>query len=271
MTEAATATPEGGVRRPGWRARLYDQLDPAARPHRLSPLNRLLVVLILAATFLAILETEQPLMERYGDLFLALEVGFGLLFLVEYLARIWTAAEAPGSESAWRKRLRYVTSIWGLLDLAAVVTAFMPHLLAESAAARWVRLLRLIRLAKLGRYSETARYLIHAIRSRGEELLLSLCVGLILMLAASVALYFVEGHVQPDKFGSVPRALWWAVATMTTIGYGDVYPVTALGRFLAAVLAVLSIGLIAMPAGILAAAFSDAVIRGRRDDAPTEP
>lgn len=268
MAEAVATAAGDGAKRLTLRARLYDQLEPAARPHRLSPMNRLLVFLIFAATLLAIVETEQPLMDRYGPVFHTLEFTFGVLFLLEYLARVWIAAEAPGPEAAWRKRLRYVTSFWGLLDLAAVVTAFVPYLLAGSAAARWLRLLRLIRLAKLGRYSETARYLVEAIRSRGEELLLSLCVGLILMLTASVALYFVEGHVQPDKFGSVPRALWWAVATMTTIGYGDVYPVTALGRFLAAVLAVLSIGLIAMPAGILAAAFSDAVIRGRHDDDP---
>lgn len=259
----------GGTKSATLRARLYRELDPAAQPHHLSLLNRLLVLLIFAATLLAILETEQPLVERYGALFHGVELAFGVLFSVEYLARVWTAAEKPGSGTAWRKRVRFMTSLEGLLDLAAAVTAFLPYLMAGSAAVRWVRLLRLIRLAKLGRYSETARYLVHAIRSRGEELLLSLCVGLVLMLAASVALYFVEGSIQPDKFGSVPRALWWAVATMTTIGYGDVYPVTALGRFLAAVLAVLSIGLIAMPAGILAAAFSDAVVRSRRDDDPS--
>lgn len=249
-----------------WRARLHDQLDPTARPHRLSPVNRLLVVLILAATFLAILETEEALFLRHEALFHTLELTFGVLFLAEYLGRVWTAPERPGDRPAWRKRLDFVVSFEGLMDLAAVVTAFLPYLFAESAAARALRLVRVIRLAKLGRYSETLRYLRDAIRSRGEELLLSLCVGLVLMLVASIALYFVEGQIQPDKFGSVPRALWWAVATMTTIGYGDVYPITALGRFIAAILAVLSIGLIAMPAGILAAAFSDAVIRGRTDD-----
>lgn len=250
-----------------WRARLYDQLDPTARPHKLSPVNRALVIVILAATALAIVETEHTLLDTHRWLFHGFELTFAVLFLAEYAARIWTAAERPGPEPVWRKRLRFVFSVEGVLDLLAIVTAFLPYLMAESAIARSARLIRVIRLAKLGRYSETLRYLREAIRSRGDELLLSLTVGLVLMLTASVALYLIEGHVQPEKFGSVPRALWWAVATMTTIGYGDVYPITPLGRFIAAVLAVLSIGLIAMPAGILAAAFSDAVIRGRHDDA----
>ena len=100
--------------------------------------------------------------------------------------------------------------------------------------------------------------------SRRDELILSLVAGLSLIVVAATALYLAEGGVQPEKFGSIPRALWWSVATMTTIGYGDVYPITPLGKVLASVTAILSIGLIAMPTGILAAAFSDGMDRHRR-------
>lgn len=105
-----------------------------------------------------------------------------------------------------------------------------------------------------------------AIHSRRTELILTLGLALIAMLVASTFLYWAEGDVQPDKFGSIPRALWWSVVTLTTVGYGDVYPVTPLGKIFAAILAVGGIGLIALPTGILAAAFSDAMQRRRERD-----
>ena len=126
---------------------------------------------------------------------------------------------------------------------------------------RMARLGRILRLAKLGRMSRALEHLSEAVSSRREELLLSLMAGFFLMVVAATALYLAEGAIQPDKFGSILRALWWSVATMTTIGYGDVYPVTPLGKVLAAITAIFSIGFIALPTGILASAFSDAVQR----------
>jgi voltage-gated potassium channel len=111
--------------------------------------------------------------------------------------------------------------------------------------------------------SSAWRHIGEAISSRRSELFLSLFAGIGLMVFSATLLYLAEGDAQPDKFGSIPRALWWAVATLTTIGYGDIYPVTPIGKLLASVTAVTSIGLIALPTGILAAAFSDAMARHR--------
>jgi voltage-gated potassium channel len=107
------------------------------------------------------------------------------------------------------------------------------------------------------------RNLTDAVHSRRYELGLTMGLAVGLLLVGAAALYWIEGDLQPEKFGSIPRALWWAVITMTTIGYGDVYPITPLGKFVAALVAIAGIGLIAMPTGILAAAFSDAM---RKDD-----
>lgn len=128
---------------------------------------------------------------------------------------------------------------------------------------RLLRLLRLVRLAKLGRYSLAIGAIGDALRDRRYELGASVAIAIVLLLVTSSLLYVVEGEVQPETFGSIPRAMWWSIATLTTVGYGDVVPITALGRTLAGATALLGIGLVALPTGILAAAFSDALARRR--------
>jgi voltage-gated potassium channel len=255
------------VRRPGLRARLYRELDPKARPRQgLSRLNLILIVLILAAVTLAILETEPTLIDDYGRLFAQLELVFGVVFVTEYLARLWVSVDDPEFGPGWRGRLRFMISPSAIVDLLAAASSFTPTGHGLLVLRAW-RLMRILRLAKLGRMSRAWSHITLAVHSRRAELLLSLYAGLVVMVVSSTLLYFIEGSIQPDKFGSIPRALWWSVATLTTIGYGDVFPITPLGRMLAAVTALTSIGVIAMPTGILAAAFSDAIQRHREAEA----
>ena len=130
-----------------------------------------------------------------------------------------------------------------------------------------MRIVRLIALAKFGRYSIALSQLIRAFVRRRYELLMSLVIAGLVFLIAATGMYAIEGSVQPEAFGSIPRALWWALTTLTTVGYGDVYPVTPLGRVFAGLMAVAGIGLIAMPAGILAAAFTEIGQQGKDTDA----
>lgn len=249
---------------PTLRARLYAQLAPEARRSGLSPVNRLLAILILCAAVITVLGTEPTLHMQLGDAFAAGEVALASIFLVEYLARIWVAPEASGGGGPWLKRLRFVLSPWAVIDLVAVVASFAPST-GPTLLLRGFRLLRVLRLARLGRLSDAWQLIAESVSSRKPELILSLVAGFVVILVSATLLYLVEGDVQPDKFGSIPRALWWAVATMTTIGYGDVYPVTPVGKALASVAAITSIGLIALPTGILASAFSEALARHRAE------
>jgi len=130
-------------------------------------------------------------------------------------------------------------------------------------ALRFVRFFRILRLAKLGRFSSAWSDLGNAIRSRKEELFLAFSLSAFTMLIASTLMYWAEGAAQPEKFGSIPRTMWWTIVTLTTVGYGDVYPVTPVGKFLCGMVAVAAIGLIALPTGILAAAMSDVMQRRR--------
>lgn len=244
---------------------LYRQLEPNVWPRKgLSPLNILIVVVILLGTFAAILQTEPLVFAGRERLFFTLEVSFGFFFAGEYLARLWVASEEPG-RSATAKRLRFVFSFSGLLDLAIIVATFAPFMTVNLIVLRLVRLLRIVRLAKLGRMSVAIKRLSKAVASRKYELLFTMGLAATVLVFGATALHLIEGDLQPDKFGSIPRAMWWSVITLTTIGYGDVYPITVLGKIFAALVAVAGIGLIAMPTGILASAFSEAV----RDDAVT--
>lgn len=252
------------------RRRIHTQLDPLAWPGPgLSPTNIALVIAILLATAAAIIETEPSVSGPYRRVFSSLEVTFGVLFAIEYAARLWTAAEdARLGVHTWQRRLRFVLTPSALFDLFAIAITFAPFLGINALAFRLVRLLRVLRLAKLGRMSSALTLLMLTVRSRRYELTVTLALAGTVLVLGATALYWAEGDIQPAQFGSIPRALWWAVVTLTTIGYGDAYPITALGKVMAAAVAFAGIGLIAMPTGILAAAFSEAVREQRRPRSP---
>lgn len=247
-----------------WRRRLYANLHPPAwRRRGLSPLNRFIALAIVLAVGLAILQSEPTLYVGNEWIFRALELVFAVIFLAEYVGRIWIAGENPDFGPTLRGRLRYALSVPALIDLVALASMFATLMGPQGAILRLFRLVRIVALAKLGRYSSALNAIGQAIHSRRYELSMSLVIAGLLLVISSTLLYLVEGEGQPDDFGSIPRAMWWSIATLTTVGYGDAYPITPLGKILAGLTALTGIGLIAMPTGILASAFSDALQRQR--------
>ncbi len=243
------------------RARVARSVDPELSPGRsLSWTNRLLVLAILVAGGLAIMETEPTVVTGRVGLFAHAELAFGMLFAVEYGVRLWVAPENPRWGSGdWRARLRYMVSPAALIDIVAIMPTLMMAAGTSPILLRFFRAIRILRLAKLGRMSDAWEDLSAALHERRHELALTLMIAVVLMLVSSTLLWWAEGDVQPKAFGSIPRALWWSIITLTTIGYGDTFPITALGRVFAGLTAIAGVGLVAMPTGILAAAFSDTV------------
>lgn len=251
-----------------FRRALYAQLDPPTWPTRgLSPLNAFLCAIILVGTAAAIIETEPGIAQGNEHWFRYLEVAFGIVFALEYAGRFWTIVEDAGDGRAWARRLRFVVSPSAIVDLLVLAATFAPMVVVNGQMLRLLRLFRIIRLAKLGRMSSAMQHLFDAVASRRLELGLTAAIALALLVTGASALYWIEGEIQPVQFGSIPRSLWWAIVTLTTIGYGDAVPITVPGKIVAAGMAVCGIGLIAMPTGILAAAFSDAMERSRAAEA----
>jgi voltage-gated potassium channel len=239
---------------------LAQELDPELHPQPgLSLLNAFLLVFIVASIIIGILETEPVLREAWPAFFKLAEFAFVVLFLLEFIGRLICAPLNP----RYGNIFGFLRSWPAFIDIAVLVTLVLPFFGLEPALLRMVRALRILRLARLGRFSIALSHLGDAFAERRYELIAGLVFSGLLLLGAATALYLVEGGIQPDAFGSIPRALWWAVATLTTVGYGDVVPVTGIGRVLAAFTALAGIAVIAIPTGIMAAAFTDVIRKAR--------
>ncbi|HVM23679.1 MAG TPA: ion transporter [Sphingomicrobium sp.] len=249
------------------RLKAYRQLEPTAWPGKgLSPVNSFLVVLILIAVIEAVLDTEPLIAEGREALLRSIELGIGIVFLIEYLARVWVAVDNPRFAGSRFPRLRYMATPLAIIDLLAVLPALFAFGGAPSLLLRFFRVLRMLRLAKLGRTSRAWQHIRDAVHDRRHEFALVLgLLGITVLISASL-LYLAEAEAQPDKFGSIPRALWWSIVTLTTVGYGDAYPVTTLGRVMAGIIAITGVTVIALPTGIFAASFAEAMERQRRKD-----
>jgi voltage-gated potassium channel len=178
------------------------------------------------------------------------------IFSLEYVLRIWACTCAKKYKHPLTGRLKYIFSSGSIIDLLAI----MPFYLSLTFDLRFVRIFRLIRFLrffKLGRYLNSTKIISRVFDAKKNELVLCLIITLCLIIVASSLMYFIEHGKQPDKFSSIPETMWWSVTTLTTVGYGDVFPVTALGRILTAVISIMGVGMFALPAGILASGFAD--------------
>lgn len=215
------------------------------------------ISLILLNVIAVILETVESLYLSYNSLFRAFELFSICIFTLEYALRVWTCTYIDKYKQPILGRLRYILSFSSLIDLLAIVPFYLPlSKIYDFRFVRIFRLLRFMRVFKLGRYLNATRIISNVFKSKKEELVLCLLMTLALIVISSILMYFVEHDTQPDKFSSIPETMWWSVTTLTTVGYGDVFPITALGRILTAFISILGIGLFALPAGILASGFS---------------
>lgn len=241
--------------------RLYRLLeDSRGNDHASRLLDRLLIALVLVTVVISILQTVPDVLPDWGRLLADLQLGFGLVFLLEYLCRLYVADLHPPLRryGPFRARLHYALQPMAVIDLLAVLPLVLVLVLPVSSLPV-LTVFRLLRFLKLVRYSPALRSLTSAVVQERQALAASLFIVCGVILVASTLMYLVEHRAQPDVFGSVPLAAWWAVTTATTTGYGDVVPVTTLGKILAGLVMLTGYALLALPVGIIASAFAQEV------------
>lgn len=217
-------------------------------------INLLLMLLIFFNVVAEVAESVADIARQYGELFHQFELISVAIFTVEYLLRLWVAPENPDyGDSRW-PRLAFARSGMAIIDVLAIAPFYFGMFV--DIDARVLRGLRLFRVFKLTRYSSSMDLLFTVVKKELPSIGSALFVMSILIILAASGIYAVERDVQPDKFGSIPSALWWATVTLTTVGYGDVVPLTAGGRVFGMLLMLTGVGMAALPAGILAAGYS---------------
>lgn len=243
----------------GLRYRLYTELVPEARLRGISATNIFIVALVLASFLFLALETEPALNSQPGwkMAFAVFNVFVVAAFAVEYVLRVLAAGLDP-QYAGLGGRLKYMTRFYSIADLLAFLPELIVMIVGGGIPLIALRVFRLFRLIKIARFVPAFDVLGAAMKRAGSQLLTTLAMAMALVYVAAVLLYFIEGVGQGrEEFNSIPRAIWWSIATLTTVGYGDVYPVTTLGRIAASVIAIAGIGVVALPAGVFASAFSD--------------
>ncbi len=235
------------------RRRVYEILEPAAPGDRASHIvDMLLLFLIVANVIALVMETVEPIRASAPAFFFWLERTTIALFSVEYLLRLWSATADARFARPVSGRARWAATPLAIFDLLAFLPALLPFVGVDLRAAR---VLRLARMAKLGRYSTAVQTVLRVIRSKRDELVTVLMLLCLLLVVSATLLYFAERSAQPEAFNSIPAAMWWAIATLTTVGYGDLYPITPIGRLFGGLVTVVGIAMLAIPTGILGAAF----------------
>lgn len=234
---------------------IHKQLNFGQTKKKFSTVQKILILLILLSSVIVIIETENEIFETNKEFFEYSKYFFGIIFTVEYLFRVFTAGYLKKYRGIGG-RISYIFSFWTLVDLIAIIPFFISGV-NETFLLRLFRLIRLFSVIRIGRYSSALKNVLDAISDRKHELLFAIAISSTVLLISSTFMYLLEAEYQPEAFGSIIRSTWWAAAALTTVGYGDVYPVTALGKVFAVISAFSSIGIVALPAGILAGSFTE--------------
>ena len=248
------------------RRRIWEVVEIATPGDGASRVFDLTILTLIFLNVLAtILGTVSEIHARFGVALDQFEVLSVAVFTVEYLTRLWACRADERYDRLIVGRLLFAKRGLLLIDLMAILPFYLPFVGIDLRSFRVLRLLRILRIVRIGRYYNSL-YMIHrVVRAKREELVLTSAVMFLLLVVSASVLFYCEHDLQPDSFSSIPATMWWAIATLTTVGYGDMYPITVLGRLFASVIAVLGIGMFALPTGILGAAFVEEIERSKNE------
>ena len=250
----------------GLRQRAFRWLEQDSGQTTCTGLNKAIRFLIAFSIIVAVLATEPVVRADYIDLLTILDTIIAILFMVEYLLRLWIAPLRPSARPGIRGVIGYAITPMAILDLLAIAPTILGIVSPELYLLRIFRLVRIARVGRSRNFQKSVRYFNRILSSKKKELQISAIYSGIVICISSVLMYIAEGRIQQDQFGSIPRCLWWAVITVTTVGYGDAVPTTPAGRLVASLTAISGIAVIAIPIGIISAGFTEAWSREQEAD-----
>ena len=223
------------------------------------------IIVLIAFNVLAVmLETEPELHAAYPGWFFWFEIFSAAVFSLEYVLRLWVCTYKEEYTHPVKGRLRYAISFMAMVDLIAILPTFLSFIAMDTRFVRAIRLLRLFRVLKIGRYAHAVNTLTRVFERKKEEMAITTFVLVMLMVLCSSLIYFVEHEHQPDVFSSIPQSMWWTVVTLTSVGYGDVYPTSGPGQIVGAIVSMIGVLFVALPTGILSAGFAEEIREQRR-------
>jgi voltage-gated potassium channel len=254
-----------------FREKIFNVIDEKNKETRLSRIFDFFIIGLITLNVVAIIfESFESLRLTYKQEFYYFEIFSVAVFSVEYLLRLLTADLKYPNKTTIGAMISFVKSPLALIDLFAILPTYLPLLIPiDLRFIRILRLLRITRLFKINRYSRSLKLIGDVFREKRSDLGITVFVTFILLVIASTLMYHIEGQEQPEAFPNIVASFWWAVATLTTVGYGDVYPITAWGKFISGIIALLGIGLVALPTGILSSAFIEK-INGKKTENNSE-
>jgi voltage-gated potassium channel len=222
--------------------------------------------LILVNCLCIILQSIKQYNEKYANLFYLIEVFSVVIFSLELALRIWSITEDDKYKKPINGRIRFVFSLGAIIDILAIMPFYLSFLAIDLRFIRVFRLLRILRLFKVARYIHALDIITNVFKKRKEHLFITILLLVFMLVISSTLMYYIENSAQPDRFSSIPETMWWGVATLTTIGYGDMYPITIMGKVLGSIISIIGIGLFALPTGILASGFSEELAKREKEN-----
>ncbi len=245
--------------------RIYDIIEKAEDGDKYSKIFDYFLMTVIFLTILGIIfESYDSIATQYKTALRVFEIVSVVIFTIEYILRIWTADLKYPVKSKIAARLAFMITFMALVDLFAIMPFYLPMIIPIDLRFLWVlRLLRLFRVFKFNRYSSALKLISKVVKRKKEELIATVFIMVFIIMISSTLIYYMENAVQPNKFPNIVASFWWAIATLTTVGYGDIYPITAIGKIFASVIAISGIGLVALRTGIISSGFMSEMKRDK--------
>ncbi len=218
-----------------------------------------IIVMILLSSFLLVMQSVAEYKLLYDSYFRMFNTFSVTFFSIEYLLRMWTITCNPKYSKPVSGRIRYMFTFMQVIDLLAILPYFLSFAVFDLRVLRLLRVFRLLRIFRIMSYAKALTLIVDVLKKKASELIIAIIFLLFLLLIASSAMYYAENNAQPDAFPDILASMWWAVITLTTVGYGDVYPITTIGKVIGGIIAIIGLGFFAFPTGILTSGFNEVV------------